>query len=161
LLYRERRGPPGLEAALNIGHAGEPELLQRGGCQAGLVALVAQQDDVIAEVWGIGVAVLACRVQPPFRDVAGITSAPAMVPSAAICVSERMSISAAPACIACRASAGSSRFRRRRASARSSSIVVRATPRILLVMPAGLPLECRQVIVDYFQKYVASFWLRT
>lgn len=56
---------------LNVGRAGEPELLQRGGGQAGLVALVAQQDDVIVEVWGIGVAVLACRVQPPFQDVAG------------------------------------------------------------------------------------------
>lgn len=84
-----------------------------------------------------------------------------MMPSAAICVSERMSISAAPARIACRASAGSSRFRRRRASARSSSIVVRDTPRILLVMPAGMLPGCRQVVVYYFQKYVASFWLRT
>ena len=71
MLYRERRGPPGLEAALNIGRAGEPELLQHGGCQAGLVALVAPQDDVIVEVRCMGVAVLACRVKPPFEDVPG------------------------------------------------------------------------------------------
>src|SRR6185437_9407660 len=64
LFYRERGGPPGLEAALYIGRAGKAELLQRRRRQAGLIALVTQQDDVIAEFRRIGLVVPACRVQP-------------------------------------------------------------------------------------------------
>jgi hypothetical protein len=46
-------------------------LLQCRGGQARLVALVAQQDDVIGEAGGLRMAMLAVRIQPPLQDVAG------------------------------------------------------------------------------------------
>lgn len=102
-VHWQPRLAPGPEAAVNIGRVGEAQLLQRRGCPARLITLIAQENDGLVEVRRLRMAMLAGRIQPPFQDVAAITSAPAIVPSRAICESERMSISAAPERIAARA----------------------------------------------------------
>jgi len=61
---------PGPEAAVDVGGVGEAQLLQRPGCQTRLITLIAQQNDAVAEVWCLRMAMLAGRIQPPFQDVA-------------------------------------------------------------------------------------------
>jgi hypothetical protein len=64
---------PRLKASHEVGSVPEAEILQRGGDEARLVALVAEDDQPLAEVtfqrW---VAVPGSGVKPPFNDVAWI-----------------------------------------------------------------------------------------
>jgi hypothetical protein len=46
-------------------------LLQCRRRQAGLTTLIAEQDDLIVELWRTGMAELADWIQPPFQDVSG------------------------------------------------------------------------------------------
>jgi hypothetical protein len=65
---------------VDIGRPGKAQLLQRGGGQAGLVALVAQQDDVIGEPRRLAMTMLAGSRRHS-RTFLPITSGPAIVPS--------------------------------------------------------------------------------
>ncbi len=94
---------PGLEAAVDVGGPGEAQLLQRGRGQAGLVALVAQQDDVMVSPGACGWLWPLAGSSRHSKTLRAMTSAPAIVPSRATWPSERISISAAPDRIACRA----------------------------------------------------------
>jgi len=59
------------ESALNVSRTGKAQLLQCRRRQAGLITVVAEQDDMITELWCAGMAELAGWVQPPFQDVSG------------------------------------------------------------------------------------------
>jgi hypothetical protein len=92
-----------------------------------VVAGTAEHDDDLGvETRSARMAVAARGVEPPFEDIAWDHERPGTTPSPAICESARMSMSVAPGRIASRAAAGSSRSSPRRASARRSSIVIRA-----------------------------------
>lgn len=69
LACRQRRVPPGLKATFHIGCAGKAQLMQRSGSQARLIALVAQNNDVIIKPGRLRVAVGAIRIQPPLQNV--------------------------------------------------------------------------------------------
>ena len=60
--------------------------------QAGLITLIARQDDVVIELRRTGMAVLARRSSRHSRTFRGITSDPATMPSRATCEPARMSI---------------------------------------------------------------------
>jgi hypothetical protein len=71
LLHWEPRGAPCLKATLNVSRAGKAQLLQGRRRQAGLTTLIAEQDDLIAELRRTGMAELTRWIQPPFQDVSG------------------------------------------------------------------------------------------
>jgi hypothetical protein len=63
---------PGLESALEVGSAGEAEIVQRRGRQARLIALVANEDDATIEIAPERrVAAPGSRIDPPLEHVAG------------------------------------------------------------------------------------------
>jgi len=63
---------PGLESALEVGRAGEAEILQRRGRQARLIALVANEDDATIEIAPERrVAAPGSRIDPPLEHIAG------------------------------------------------------------------------------------------
>ena len=66
----EPGGLPGSEAADQIGGAREPELLQRGGGEAGLVPLIAHQHKLSVEAADPRVAVGAIGIAAPLQDIA-------------------------------------------------------------------------------------------
>jgi hypothetical protein len=130
--YRQPGLAPGLEAATYVRRAGEAQLLEsmRRPGSTGSPRRTEKRRDRPApgpcrwRCWLPG----SSRHARTFR---AMTSAPGTFPSRAICESPRMSISAAPERIAARACAGGSLRRSFRASASSSSIVVRATLTVL------------------------------
>jgi len=71
LLDWEPCGAPCLKATFNVRRAGKAQLLQCRRRQAGLITLVAEQDDVIIELRCAEMAELTGWVQPPFQDVSG------------------------------------------------------------------------------------------
>ena len=72
-LYGQPRRAPSLKPSHEVGSVRESKILQRGGNKARLVALVAENDQPLAEVslkeW---VAVPGSGVDPPFNDVAWV-----------------------------------------------------------------------------------------
>src|SRR5947209_1408660 len=67
----EPGGAPGLKAADQICRVGESKLLERGGGEARLVALVAHDDHLPAGLRGLWIAPPGARVAAPFEHVAG------------------------------------------------------------------------------------------
>lgn len=59
-----------LKATLSVSRASKAQLLQ---CrrQAGPIALIAEQDDLIVGLWRPGMAELTRPIQPPFQDIWG------------------------------------------------------------------------------------------
>src|SRR5436190_3066627 len=70
------RVAPGLKAADDIGRPGEAERLQGGGRQAGLVALVAHQDDLAVDPAHRRVLMPGGRIKPPLEHVASDAQRP-------------------------------------------------------------------------------------
>src|SRR5215475_5251660 len=69
-LDRQPGGAPGLETAVEVRRIGQPELVQRRGREARLVALVAHDDQSPAAAVDRGIAVGAAGIAAPLEHVA-------------------------------------------------------------------------------------------
>ena len=71
LFHWEPCGAPCLKTTHNVSRVGKAQLLQCRRREAGLVTLIAEQDDLIVELWRTGMAEVTRWIQPPFQDVSG------------------------------------------------------------------------------------------
>ena len=115
---------PGLEAADDVGRIDKPELLERGGREAGRITLVAQHDDSSLGTGDRGDPPLRGGGEAPLEQVAVDDDGAGDVTASVRCSAGQMSISRAPWASSMAACSGSTRTRPRRARSRSSSSVI-------------------------------------
>ena len=71
LFHWEPCGAPCLKTTHNVSRVGKAQLLQCRRREAGLITLIAEQDDLIVELWRTGMAEVTRWIQPPFQNVSG------------------------------------------------------------------------------------------